>query len=367
MTPPDSSELSEPLIDSARWAYDDGDDSASANSTIDQDGTASVATSVVNMCNNIVGAGIFSMPWCMSKCTIVTGFALMTAMCIVNGISFVMLAYCCELSGTFNYKKMGEMALGGSPRFGKLVQVCVLMYTTGSCISFVILTADFLVGEGTGVFAFWAPDSLLSNRTFTLCMISCFVYAPLCSLRNLAALKYSSTVSVVGTCYAAFMLIYAAMLSNETLVEQGAMTPADLLAGNPRDSVVWLGFPIDVFVAIPVFNVAFTAHYNAPRYYRELKGRSVPKFKKVVFTAMGFCGSAYALCGFCGYLVFGDATVGDVLKNFQDSYPLALVGRLILAFVVIMTFPLANHSLRDRLVYLHCASRAPADAGERCG
>jgi hypothetical protein len=40
----------------------------------------------------------------MSKCTIVTGFALMTAMCILNGISFIMLAYCCELSGTFNYK-----------------------------------------------------------------------------------------------------------------------------------------------------------------------------------------------------------------------------------------------------------------------
>jgi hypothetical protein len=42
---------------------------------------------------------------------------------------------------------MGEMAMGGSPRFGKLVQFCCLMYTTGSCISYVILTADFLVGK----------------------------------------------------------------------------------------------------------------------------------------------------------------------------------------------------------------------------
>ena len=50
------------------------------------------------------------------------------------------------------------------------------------------------------MFSFWAPHTLLYNRTFTLCMVSLFIYAPLCSLRNLAALKYTSTVSVVSTC-----------------------------------------------------------------------------------------------------------------------------------------------------------------------
>ena len=39
-------------------------------------------------------------------------------------------------------------------------------------------------------------------------------------------------------------------------------------------------------------------HHNT----RCIRPPSPPQFKRVVFTTMSFCGAAYALCGFCGYV-----------------------------------------------------------------
>jgi hypothetical protein len=36
------------------------------------------------------------------------------------------------------------------------------------------------------------------------------------------------------------------------------------------DSVVWLGFPVGLWSAVPIINVSFTAHYNGPRFYEVL-------------------------------------------------------------------------------------------------
>ena len=82
---------------------------------------ASQFVSVLNLVNNVVGAGLFSMPWVLKQSSIVTGVVLLLFMAGLNGVSFVLLAKCCDLTGSFSYFDMGKMAFG--PRFGVLVQV----------------------------------------------------------------------------------------------------------------------------------------------------------------------------------------------------------------------------------------------------
>lgn len=133
------------------------------------------------------------MPWVLYESTIVTGCVMLAFMAILNSASFLIIAKCCDLSGTFNYKvhagtpnmraceqtlsltcfsfkEMGKQALGKS--FGTVIQCCCLLYTAGSCISYVVLTGDFLVGasggKGTGVFNKWAQDTILSSRPFVM-------------------------------------------------------------------------------------------------------------------------------------------------------------------------------------------------------
>lgn len=98
------------------------------------------------------------------------------------------------------------------------------------------------------------------------------------------------------------------------------MGPAKL-----ESTVNWFGLPLTMFEAIPIVNVAFTAHYNGPRFYYELADRSIDKFSKVVGGALGFALCLYIVVGVTGYLSFGMDTVGDVLKNFNSSYRCGLV------------------------------------------
>lgn len=66
----------------------------------------------------------------------------------------------------------GNGQTGPGQKFWTVIQCCCLLYTAGSCISYVVLTGDFLVGasggKGTGVFNKWAQDTILSSRPFVM-------------------------------------------------------------------------------------------------------------------------------------------------------------------------------------------------------
>ena len=87
-------------------------------------------SSTVNLINNVIGAGLFSMPWCLAQSTIVSGLVVFVLICLLNVYSFVLLARCCTLTGCYSYLDIGRLALG--PRFGILAQATAILYACGS-------------------------------------------------------------------------------------------------------------------------------------------------------------------------------------------------------------------------------------------
>jgi sodium-coupled neutral amino acid transporter 10 len=317
----------------------------------EEEGTASVTASVLNLVNNVVGAGLFSMPWCLFQSTVGMGLVLIFTMALLNTLSFVILAECCELAGTFNYRELGRKALGD--RAGTFIQSCMLCYTIGSCVSYVVLTGDFLADEDTGVLQVWAYGTFIDHRGTCMIVVGIFVITPLCFLKNLEPLKYTSLVSFCGVLYATFLVVSAYTHSESYLEEHGVVSSTYAAAHAPgAPKAVMLGMTSGLWRALPIFNVAFTAHYNAPQLYLELERRTPARFALVVSLAMGFAAVVYATVAVCGYLTFRSATLGDVLENFNKAYPEAIAGRLALAFVVVCTFPLANFSLRESIITL---------------
>ena len=71
--------------------------------------------------------------------------------------------------------------------FGVILQFCVGFYAFGSCTSYVVLTADFIVGP-TGVFNAWAPNTLLDgetySRTVVLVGVAVLIFLPLYATLN---------------------------------------------------------------------------------------------------------------------------------------------------------------------------------------
>jgi len=141
----------------------------------------------------------------------------------------------------------------------------------GSMISFVVLTGDFLIGKNTGVFEVYAKGTVFYGQSYSrwlvLSIIAVTIFFPLSMLRNIEPLKYSSCISFVSCIYAGFICFYTFFFESDPWV---SMTEPEALANNVtslHSTVEYVGFPVGVFAAIPIFNVAFTAHYNGPRFH----------------------------------------------------------------------------------------------------
>jgi amino acid permease len=87
--------------------------------------------------------------------------------------------------------------------------------------------------------------------------------------------------------------------------------------------------------------------------------------KTAVRVSLVLCAAIYAAVGFFGYLLFGDATMADVLANFDRSsgagVPQALndAARLSYALHLVLVFPLLLFSLRVNVDELLFPGRRP--------
>jgi len=95
---------------------------------------------------------------------------------------------------------------------------------------------------------------------------------------------------------------------------------------------------------------------------QELRARSLPRFLRTVSLSLFAALLVYLTTAWCGYLVFGDATMGDVLENFNASYSLAVGARCSLLLIVFASFPKAQHPIRDGCVkFIYGADQSADD------
>jgi len=301
---------------------------------------ALIGSTMITLTANIIGSGIYSLPWALKQASCVTGILFMVTIGLLSSSTFVLLALCCERAGTFNYLEMARRALGDT--FAVLLQICSICYAFGSCVAYAVLAADFLADPDTGVFGQWAPDSVLSGKSYSRAFamsLCCSLLIPLALLRQLNLLKYTSITSVLFLLYCmSFILVTAARGYDQNVVD-GVLTDEELnrqnstTMTNMRDSVEVIGFPVGVTEALPLMNVAYCAHYNAPRLYQEFfkDDRSIPRFITAVAGANVLATLIYIMTAVSGYITFGDSTEGDILKNFNIEYQPAQV-EVVLAY-----------------------------------
>lgn len=135
-----------------------------------------------------------------------------------------------------------------------------------------------------------------------------------------------------------------------------------------------------IFVLISMLASAFLAHYNAPKFYKELQAPADGSSKAPVFNlvcAIGFGGAALLMGTVmaAGFLTFGQAsqvklcqirllgkgvtigltngvlsscdTQGLILNNYATSDPLAFLARVGIGASIIFSFPLNFVGLRE--------------------
>ncbi|XBI19993.1 hypothetical protein VPH35_061386 [Triticum aestivum] len=274
-------------------------------------GNASVLGAVFNVSTSVVGAGIMSIPAAMRVLGVAPALALIVGVALLANVAVdFMLRY---TRGTPSYAAL----MGGS--FGRAGAKLLNVFIAFNCVG-----------------------------TLTVYLII------------IDSLRYTSAVSILLA--AVFMLITMG-IAVYTVFTGTAKMPRML----PDFST--LASPFELFTAVPVIVVAFTFHFNVHPIRAELSKTS--DMKSAVRISLVLCAAIYAAVGFFGFLLFGDATMPDVLANFDRSsgsgVPQALndAARLSYALHLVLVFPLLHYSLRVNVDELLFPGRRPLAADTR--
>ncbi|KAF7038388.1 hypothetical protein CFC21_048581 [Triticum aestivum] len=329
-------------------------------------GGASVSGAVFNLSTSIIGAGIMSIPAAMRVLGVVPALVLIAAVALLSDVSVeFMLRYTAWASGPPSYAGIMGDAFGRRAGAAAL-NVFIAFTTAGTLVVYLIIIGDVLSGsvdgggEHAGVLQELFGPQWWTSREFVILATAVAVLLPLVLLRRVDSLRYTSAVSILLA--AVFMLITMG-IAVYTVFTGTAKMPRML----PDFST--LASPFELFTAVPVIVVAFTFHFNVHPIRAELSKTS--DMKSAVRISLVLCAAIYAAVGFFGFLLFGDATMPDVLANFDRSsgsgVPQALndAARLSYALHLVLVFPLLHYSLRVNVDELLFPGRRPLAADTR--
>ncbi|KAG6509399.1 hypothetical protein ZIOFF_027387 [Zingiber officinale] len=331
--------------------------------------SASVPGAVFNLATTTIGAGIMSLPAAVKVLGVAPALVLVVAAAFLADASAEFLMRYRGAGGAWSYAAAMGDAFG---RAGSAaLQICVALTTAGTLTVYLdiignlcpfpffpspdLLSCDVLSGsqsEGAahaGILQEWFGEQWWTARVAAQLVAVVIVILPLVLLRRVDSLKFSSAVSVllavVFMCISTGMALYALF--------QGRTQKPRLLP-----DFAHLSSFLDLFTAVPIIVVAFTFHFNVHPIRAELSETS--DMQVAVRLSVLLCSAIYAAIGFFGYLLFGEATMTDILSNFDRDTGSAFgsllndVVRLSYVLHLVLVFPLLFFSLRinvDELLF----------------
>jgi sodium-coupled neutral amino acid transporter 11 len=334
---------------------DDDDESTSCGSETDvgepEEGIpgTSPAQTVFNIVKNIVGEGMLSLAAGVAAGTgLIIAIVLMLFFCLLLGYTFSGVGRVCKSTGTSSFKDAAAQVVG--PRLGLFMAIVLACKTMMTCIAYAIVIGD----SYSHILKFFGFDGFFTYHATVLCIITGFVLVPLCLQRDLSILSYTSLFGIL--CEVCVVCIVTRRFSDGSYQPGGKFYEEipeekrpDFGSDNTPDM---FGMSITTVVLLCNLSTAFIAHYNAPKFYSQMRKRSPKRFSGVV--SVGFLISLviYIWIASAGYLTFGLNCQGNLLDNYAVNDPAATIARVAIGFAVIFGYPLAFTALRDSTMSL---------------
>lgn len=209
--------------------------------------------------------------------------------------------------------------------------------------------------------ALLATAGLATTRNVALLGITGTALLPLCLLKNLSSLAPFSLVGIVGMFYTtvamalrylggAYKLGAPAVKGSKAAAVPAGKYLADV-AANYQPKFGGLGASAalspNVFILVSMLSTAYMAHFNAPKFFVELKDNTIKRYNTVVGTSFGISILIFALVASLGFLTFGGAANGLILNNYSGKDALMSLSRVAVAVSLVFSYPLAFVGARD--------------------
>ncbi|CAE7457219.1 AVT7 [Symbiodinium necroappetens] len=303
---------------------------------------STVTATVINLLKNMVGAGLLNVCVAFQYASVLGGLLIMLFSAFVCTGGFLLIGYCCSKTQAKTFRELWRSAMGQNTE--KTVDVVLFFHTLFSCVGYVTMIGDFCIKSASGLM----PDSVFARRReSSILVISLFGIFPLCLYKNLEPLKYTSVVGLFITAISCAYIFYDVVANAE---EYHAVETL-------RDNMWYV--KLDMFKTLALFNGSFSAHYNAPTYYAELKEKSFLNYMRVSFWAFGIATLLFTAFGLAGFARFGDEVLGNVLKSYSPDDPMIQISWFCMMVSTVFNFPHAFQRMRSSFNAL--INRGPED------
>ncbi|XP_018108004.1 sodium-coupled neutral amino acid transporter 1 isoform X2 [Xenopus laevis] len=313
-------------------------------------GRTSIGMSVFNLSNAIMGSGILGLAYALANTGIILFVMLLISVTLLSVYSINLLLKCSLETGCMVYEKLGEQVFGTPGRL--LVFGSTSLQNIGAMLSYLFIVKSelpsvivFLLGK--------EPNSVwYTNGSILVIIITVFIIFPLCLLRNLGYLGYTSGFSL--TCMVFFLVVV--IYKKFQIPCPSYMNKTSHLIQNGTDDLCkphYFTFNDKTVYALPTLAFAFVCHPSVLPIYSELRDRSQKRMQLVSNISFFAMFLMYLLTALFGYLTFYGNVKSELLNAYQSKDDvLILTVRLAVIIAVILTVPVLFFTVRSSLFEL---------------
>lgn len=306
---------------------------------------ATISASIVSLVKNIVGAGVLALPSSVAAFSdkphaLFPAILVVWAIGCASAYSFALIARACEMTGGTTYREAWARAVGGNTAW------LVTLVTIGKAAIACLMCSMILADTGSALALAIGAPTALSCRSGALLAVTCFAVMPLCFMESLSVLKYTSFAGICGMLYTIAAMCFR--------MAEGSYLPGgrfhDKIVASLQPSIAVHGgsfLSTKSYLLVSCLGTAYVAHYNAPKYYRELENPTLPRFYQLVAAGFGVSALLFCVTMSFGFLTFGGNSAGFILNNYATEDGLVDAARAAIGFSILCTYPLFASPLRE--------------------
>ncbi|KAK2811428.1 hypothetical protein FQN50_002051 [Emmonsiellopsis sp. PD_5] len=296
-------------------------------------GQASWISSVVNLLNTIVGAGVLAMPLALSQMGITLGVLVIIWSGITAGFGLYLQSLCAQYldRGTASFFALSQITY---PNAAVIFDAAIAIKCFGVGVSYLIIIGDLMPGVVQGFGGDSTGMEFLLDRHFWVTAFM-LVVIPLSFLKRLDSLKYTSIVALTSIGYL-IVLVVAHFIKGDTMADRG-----------PINYFQWQS-AVHALSSFPVMVFAYTCHQNMFSILNEISNNSHFRTTSVIFASIGSAASTYVLVAITGYLSFGNSIGGNIVGMYAPALS-STIARAAIVVLVMFSYPLQVHPCRASL------------------
>jgi len=301
-------------------------------------GHASICSTMINQFATIIGAGMLGFPYAFANSGVVLGSLWFGIIALLEAYACHLLGKCVLKERKFSFRALATKTLKFQGN-EFLVNLVVGVNSFGYACGYLIVCGQLF--PDVVRYFFRMPEDMIWQDSICWISIVVTISLPMVCLKSLDALKFTSTLGLLGLTYVS---IITAMFAYRS---QMIGDPCDEKPGCPGQ-FHW-GYPGDMTNLIrigAIYTYSLTATPNVPTLSFELKNRSVRRLDIAMFGAILMVVAIYFITALAGYQALGDIVDANVLETLPLN-TWTSVARLSVGIVLVTSFPLQMYVAKN--------------------